>query len=294
MRVDLGSGSYAFKCLPSDTDAVTGPTVTRRRATSRRGPAAAAGHRARPDPADPRLPEVDRRPDRRTRPRHRRVEGRHRPRRPGRRPRRLADRAPGVRADGRRLRHVRRRGRGDQRHRGPDRGRAPGTRTSPASTASSTACGTASRPASLRAPAARLDAAVQRARRLLAAGADGSRGHGPAGARDRRERRAVRADRPHRLRQRHQSGHRSANLDGTREVLALAAPAARGPRPAAGRARRRARPHRAHLDGLDHGGDLDAAGRSDRGQREQVNADFGDLLEQLAPVAAIFDVRRTA
>ncbi|MEV6012782.1 EfeM/EfeO family lipoprotein [Streptomyces sp. NPDC051976] len=28
MTVDLGSGSYAFKCVPEDADAVTGPTVT--------------------------------------------------------------------------------------------------------------------------------------------------------------------------------------------------------------------------------------------------------------------------
>ncbi len=39
MPVDLGSGTYAFKCLQEDTDAVTGPTVTVP-GTQPRGPAA--------------------------------------------------------------------------------------------------------------------------------------------------------------------------------------------------------------------------------------------------------------
>ncbi|MFI6684194.1 EfeM/EfeO family lipoprotein [Streptomyces sp. NPDC050485] len=40
MRVVLGGGSYAFKCLPDDADAVTGPTVKIAGATAGSGPAA--------------------------------------------------------------------------------------------------------------------------------------------------------------------------------------------------------------------------------------------------------------
>lgn len=40
IRVTLGKGSYAFKCLPDDADAVTGPTVHITGGTVRSGPAA--------------------------------------------------------------------------------------------------------------------------------------------------------------------------------------------------------------------------------------------------------------
>lgn len=40
MRVDVGNGAYAFKCLPDDADAVTGPTVQVGGGTAARGPAA--------------------------------------------------------------------------------------------------------------------------------------------------------------------------------------------------------------------------------------------------------------
>lgn len=40
LRVTLGNGSYAFKCLPDDADAVTGPTVRLTGAKVRSGPAA--------------------------------------------------------------------------------------------------------------------------------------------------------------------------------------------------------------------------------------------------------------
>jgi iron uptake system component EfeO len=86
----------------------------------------------------------------------------------------------------------------------------------------------------------------------------------------------------------------SANIDGTREILARLRPllAVRD----TGLARLDASLDRAqtHLKSLDHNGTWTPLDELTRTQREQVNADFGDLLEQLAPVAAIFDVRRTA
>ena len=85
-----------------------------------------------------------------------------------------------------------------------------------------------------------------------------------------------------------------ANIDGTREILArlnsLLAP--RDP----GLARLNSALDRAAaaLDAQHHGGSWTPLAKLTRPQRERINADFGDLLEQLAPVAAIFDVRRTA
>ena len=85
-----------------------------------------------------------------------------------------------------------------------------------------------------------------------------------------------------------------ANLDGTREILdrlgALLAPRDPGlPRLDAALDRAAAA-----LDAQQRHGAWTPLDRLTRAQREQINADFGDLLEQLAPVAAIFDVRRTA
>jgi iron uptake system component EfeO len=85
-----------------------------------------------------------------------------------------------------------------------------------------------------------------------------------------------------------------ANLDGTAELLdrldALLAP--RDP----GGARLKAALKRAEagLDAAHHGGRWTPLGGLTHDQRQRLNADFGDLLEQLAPVAAILDVRRTA
>ncbi len=85
-----------------------------------------------------------------------------------------------------------------------------------------------------------------------------------------------------------------ANIDGTREILgklrSLLAP--RDPDIAGLDASldRAA----ADLDAQDHGGTWTPLDRLTRDRRERINADFGDLLERLAPVAAIFDVRRTA
>jgi iron uptake system component EfeO len=86
----------------------------------------------------------------------------------------------------------------------------------------------------------------------------------------------------------------NANIDGTREILGLLRPllTARDPDTAALDATLdRAQ---THLKAQDHDGTWTPLDRLTRGQREQINADFGDLLEQLAPVAAIFDLRRTA
>jgi len=85
-----------------------------------------------------------------------------------------------------------------------------------------------------------------------------------------------------------------ANLDGTREILtrlrSLLAP--RDPAlPQLDAALDRLQ-HA--LDAAGHGGSWTPLDRLGRAQREQINADTGALLEQLAPVAAIFDVRRTA
>ncbi|MGQ4511197.1 imelysin family protein [Streptomyces sp. DW26H14] len=48
------------------------------------------------------------------------------------------------------------------------------------------------------------------------------------------------------------------------------------------------------LDATRESGEWRAPDTLSRAQRERVNADFGDLAEQLAPVAVIFDIRRTS
>jgi iron uptake system component EfeO len=85
-----------------------------------------------------------------------------------------------------------------------------------------------------------------------------------------------------------------ANLDGTRQVLDLLRPllAARDtalPRLDAALARTRR-----VLDTARRGGGWTPLGRLSPVQRRRINAVVGDLLEQLAPVAALLDVRRTA
>ncbi|MFI0896263.1 EfeM/EfeO family lipoprotein [Streptomyces sp. NPDC020983] len=85
-----------------------------------------------------------------------------------------------------------------------------------------------------------------------------------------------------------------ANLDGARAILtrlrALLVP--RDP----GVARLDAALDRAQkdLDAQHHGTVWTPVGKLTRSQRERLDADFGDLLEQLAPVATLFEVRRTA
>jgi iron uptake system component EfeO len=48
------------------------------------------------------------------------------------------------------------------------------------------------------------------------------------------------------------------------------------------------------LDGFRHGGRWTPLDRLTRTQREKVDADLGALVERLADVAALTDVRRTA
>jgi iron uptake system component EfeO len=85
-----------------------------------------------------------------------------------------------------------------------------------------------------------------------------------------------------------------ANIDGTREVLAklnsLLVPRDTGLAALNASLDRAA----ADLDAQHRDGRWTALGDLTRAQRERINGDFGDLLERLAPVAAIFDVRRTA
>jgi iron uptake system component EfeO len=85
-----------------------------------------------------------------------------------------------------------------------------------------------------------------------------------------------------------------ANLDGAAELLGRlnSLLTARDP----GTARLDASLNRAEadLDAARHGAVWTPLDGLTHGQRQRINADFGDLLEQLAPVAAIFDVRRTA
>ncbi|MFC4031892.1 EfeM/EfeO family lipoprotein [Streptomyces polygonati] len=85
----------------------------------------------------------------------------------------------------------------------------------------------------------------------------------------------------------------SANIDGTREILnelnSLLVP--RDP----GLAQLNASLERAQRDlaAQDRGGVWTPLDKLTQSQRERINADFGDLLERLSPVAAIFEVRRT-
>jgi iron uptake system component EfeO len=85
-----------------------------------------------------------------------------------------------------------------------------------------------------------------------------------------------------------------ANLDGTRTVLGFLRPLLKPrdtglPRVDAGLDRLQ---HT--LDSFHHGSAWTPLDRLGRGQRESVNAAAGDLVEELAPVAVLFDVRRTA
>ncbi|WP_308012038.1 EfeM/EfeO family lipoprotein [Actinacidiphila acidipaludis] len=85
-----------------------------------------------------------------------------------------------------------------------------------------------------------------------------------------------------------------ANLDGTREILSLLRPLLTPRDPALPRLDSAVERLQHDLDAAGHGDAWTPLDRLGRAQREQINADTGDLLEQLAPVAAIFDVRRTA
>jgi iron uptake system component EfeO len=85
-----------------------------------------------------------------------------------------------------------------------------------------------------------------------------------------------------------------ANLDGTRAVLAELRPLLTPRDPGLAQLDAALDRAQAALDAQHHGGGWTPVDRLPHAQRQQINADFGDLLEQLAPVAAIFEVRRTA
>jgi iron uptake system component EfeO len=85
-----------------------------------------------------------------------------------------------------------------------------------------------------------------------------------------------------------------ANIDGTRAILARLNSLLKSRDPGLGRLNASLNRAAAALDAQDHHGTWTPLDKLTRPQRELINADFGDLLEQLAPVAAIFDVRRTA
>jgi iron uptake system component EfeO len=292
MRVDLGSGTYAFKCLAEDTDAVTGPTVT------------VPGHQPQGPSALP-VTEHDLIPPTLA---YQRWIGD-----------RIAELGRGTAAlkadiDAGDLTAAR----ADwlTAHLVYERmGAAYGTFGDADAAINGTAARTAGStgdpsfagfhrieyglwhgaPAgSLRAPAARLDAAVK------ALGASWPQQRMDPADMGLRAHEIVENAEQFELTGRTDYGSgtnlatANANIDGTREILALLRPllAARDPRLAALDATLDRTG--THLKALDHGGTWIPLADLTRGQREQVNADFGDLLEQLAPVAAIFDVRRTA
>ncbi|MEE4545350.1 EfeM/EfeO family lipoprotein [Streptomyces sp. V4-01] len=85
-----------------------------------------------------------------------------------------------------------------------------------------------------------------------------------------------------------------ANIEGSRQILTLLRPLLVPRDPGLAGLDAALDRAQAHLKALDHGGTWTPTAELTVRQREQVDADFGDLLERLAPVAAIFDVRRTA
>ncbi|SEG96221.1 iron uptake system component EfeO, partial [Actinacidiphila yanglinensis] len=84
-----------------------------------------------------------------------------------------------------------------------------------------------------------------------------------------------------------------ANIDGTREILAELHPLLKTRDPGLAELDASLDRTQAALDAQHDDGRWTPLRDLTRTEREKINADFGDLLEQLAPVAAIFDVRRT-
>ena len=85
-----------------------------------------------------------------------------------------------------------------------------------------------------------------------------------------------------------------AGLDGTVELLKVLRPLLVSRDPQLPLLEGKLSTARQDLDALEKGGGWRAPGALPRTQRERVNGDFGDLAEQLAPVAVIFDIRRTS
>lgn len=85
-----------------------------------------------------------------------------------------------------------------------------------------------------------------------------------------------------------------ANLDGTEAILAKLRTLLVSRDPDADALDAALARAEADLDAQHRGGVWTPVDKLTRAQRERVNADFGALLEHLAPVAAVFEVRRTA
>ncbi|MBP0462247.1 EfeM/EfeO family lipoprotein, partial [Streptomyces montanisoli] len=85
-----------------------------------------------------------------------------------------------------------------------------------------------------------------------------------------------------------------AGLDGTAELLDVLRPLLAPRDPALPRLDAAVKTAKADLDALHEDGGWRAPHTLPRTRRERVDADFGDLAEQLAPVAVIFDIRRTS
>jgi iron uptake system component EfeO len=85
-----------------------------------------------------------------------------------------------------------------------------------------------------------------------------------------------------------------ANLDGTREVLGLLGPLLTARDPGLPELNAALDRTQRDLDAEHHGDTWTPLAALAQDRRERINSDVGGLLEQLAPVATIFDVRRTA
>jgi iron uptake system component EfeO len=84
-----------------------------------------------------------------------------------------------------------------------------------------------------------------------------------------------------------------ANLDGTRTALSYLRPLLKSRVPQLPGIQARLDRLGDELDGYGHGGRWTPVDRLSRTRREKLNADTGDLVERLADVAAVCDVRRT-
>ncbi len=85
-----------------------------------------------------------------------------------------------------------------------------------------------------------------------------------------------------------------ANLDGTRTVLGYLRPLLTGRYPGLDELNTSLDRLRDTLDGFDHDGRWTPVADLTRSRREQVNAAADDSVERLADIAAIFDIRRTS
>ncbi|WP_328538691.1 EfeM/EfeO family lipoprotein [Streptomyces sp. NBC_00344] len=85
-----------------------------------------------------------------------------------------------------------------------------------------------------------------------------------------------------------------ANLDGTRELLSVLRPLLTSRYPALPRLDSWLDRTQRTLDASDHGGRWTPVGRLSRADRERLNSDIGEAVERLSSVAAICDLRRTA